>query len=609
VARPERGPRRSGRGSRRAVAPGPRAAAHRVASPPVTLLALQVADSGVLGNPNLRAAIALAIDRGALSNVIFQKQGEVTASLLPAALTGYSFLFPTARDLNKAHELRGGIAPPPLTMTVEGGGAMQLAAQRIALTCTRRASTCRWFRGRAQHADLVLRRLPLASTSRGCAGISAARRRGQAARVEQTALPPLSKWNMRFWRRNTLIPLLYLPRAYAVGGRVRDLRLAADGAPLLAGASHWRMHHEPADKSCFCCSRSPWRPPWPRWRGRCWCASARSLSSATSRRRRSSSASSSASFSTARPMWPRRWSAWPQASVCARMAFELASPATASPYLTEAGRWPRRRNSTFLRLSDPMENIVSSAQWPARFGYPEPAAAAGCPPATFLKREELPDGSTALGLFAVRAVRRSGTETAEPAGRRQAARPELSRRSACRAGNADWPLQRCVPNPSANPDGRSRQQHQPHSIPSADRPPPAKCWRGPLSISDRRRAQERPAVERNPLSDRPPRRQRERNGDSPQKRVRQRAGCAHGGHLARRHGRGAAAHPRHRLRRAGGGILLADSSACGSRRESRGPSSSWRARPKRWPRQLGDAVPDASRGRDEVACWRAASTT
>ena len=104
-----------------------------VASPPVTLLALQVADSGVLGNPNLRAAIALAIDRGALSNVIFQKQGEVTASLLPAALTGYSFLFPTDRDLNKAHELRGGLTPPPLTLTVEGDGAMQLAAQRIAL--------------------------------------------------------------------------------------------------------------------------------------------------------------------------------------------------------------------------------------------------------------------------------------------------------------------------------------------------------------------------------------------------------------------------------------------------------------------------------------------
>jgi ABC-type transport system substrate-binding protein len=36
-----------------------------IASPPVTLLALAVSDSGALGNPNLRAAIALAVDRSA----------------------------------------------------------------------------------------------------------------------------------------------------------------------------------------------------------------------------------------------------------------------------------------------------------------------------------------------------------------------------------------------------------------------------------------------------------------------------------------------------------------------------------------------------------------
>jgi hypothetical protein len=34
-----------------------------------------------------------------------------------------------------------------------------------------------------------------------------------------------------------IIPLLYLPRAYAVGGRVRDLWLSADGAPQLANTS------------------------------------------------------------------------------------------------------------------------------------------------------------------------------------------------------------------------------------------------------------------------------------------------------------------------------------------------------------------------------------
>ena len=66
-----------------------------------------------------REAVALAVDRAALYNVIFQKQGEMTASLLPNALTGYSFLFPKERDLARAQALRGGANGAPLTLTVE----------------------------------------------------------------------------------------------------------------------------------------------------------------------------------------------------------------------------------------------------------------------------------------------------------------------------------------------------------------------------------------------------------------------------------------------------------------------------------------------------------
>ena len=106
------------------------------------LLALQVSDNGTLANVKLRGAIAAAIDRSALYNVIFQKQGEVTASLLPQRMTGYSFLFPTERDLNKAHELRGGLTTGPLTLATEGDGAMQLAAQRIATESARGGIQC-----------------------------------------------------------------------------------------------------------------------------------------------------------------------------------------------------------------------------------------------------------------------------------------------------------------------------------------------------------------------------------------------------------------------------------------------------------------------------------
>jgi hypothetical protein len=209
-----------------------------VSSPPVTLLALQIADSGILGNPNLRAAIALAIDRSALSNVIFQKQGEVTASLLPNALTGYAFLFPTGRDLNKAHELRGGITPPPLTMTVEGDGAMQLAAQRIALNLHEAGFNVQVIgAGSGHRPDLVLRLLPLESSEPPAALESILRAAGQSALVGEQSLASTLKAEREVFTRNTLIPLLYLPQATAASSRVRDLRLGADGAPDLAGVS------------------------------------------------------------------------------------------------------------------------------------------------------------------------------------------------------------------------------------------------------------------------------------------------------------------------------------------------------------------------------------
>ncbi len=209
-----------------------------VASPPVTLVALTVSDSGALANPSLRASIALAVDRSALFNVIFQKQGEITASLLPAELTGYSFLFTADRDLNKAHELRGGVTPPPLTLSAEGGPAMQLAAQRIALNLRDAGFNVQLAAaGVPQHIDLTLRRLPLESNQPQPAMESILRAAGLAIPVLEITPAGLYKVEREILDAHMLIPLLYLPRAYAVSGRVRDLRLGPDGAPQLAGVS------------------------------------------------------------------------------------------------------------------------------------------------------------------------------------------------------------------------------------------------------------------------------------------------------------------------------------------------------------------------------------
>ncbi|HEX4284418.1 MAG TPA: ATP-binding protein [Terracidiphilus sp.] len=91
------------------------------------------------------------------------------------------------------------------------------------------------------------------------------------------------------------------------------------------------------------------------------------------------------------------------------MAFEIVQSGDAAPYLTESQTLAQQAQLDFLEIVGPDGNVISSAQWPARFGYPEPAAKeAG--QAAFLKREDLADGTSALGLFAVRAI-----QGAEPA--------------------------------------------------------------------------------------------------------------------------------------------------------------------------------------------------
>ena len=209
-----------------------------VVSPPVELLALEVSDTGALTNAVLRAAIAESVDRGALFNVIFQKQGEITASLLPQSLTGYAFLFPADRDLNKANELRGGLSAPPLTLAADGDGTMQLAAQRIALNLREAGFNVQVTNAHdAPHADLALRKLPLEGADPAAALETLLRGAGENVPVAGRNPNALYRAEHDVLDLKTLIPLLDLPRAWAIGSRVRDVRLRADGTPDLAGAS------------------------------------------------------------------------------------------------------------------------------------------------------------------------------------------------------------------------------------------------------------------------------------------------------------------------------------------------------------------------------------
>ncbi len=94
------------------------------------------------------------------------------------------------------------------------------------------------------------------------------------------------------------------------------------------------------------------------------------------------------------------------------MAVRLAQSGDASPFLNEAQTLAQDAQLDFLEIVGPDGNIVSSAQWPARFGYFEPIA--WVDQSTFLKTEDLPDGSSALGLFAYRAVGHAESSAGQP---------------------------------------------------------------------------------------------------------------------------------------------------------------------------------------------------
>ena len=73
------------------------------ASSPVRLLVLVF--GARIEDARIREALALAVDRTAIHNVLLQRQGEISGGLLPQWLSGYAFLFPAAQDAARARTL------------------------------------------------------------------------------------------------------------------------------------------------------------------------------------------------------------------------------------------------------------------------------------------------------------------------------------------------------------------------------------------------------------------------------------------------------------------------------------------------------------------------
>ncbi len=195
-------------------------------------------NSQLLQDVRMRQAISVAIDRNALLNVIFQRQGEVAAGILPNWMTGYDFLFATPQDTNLARDLRGQARQSGASIISyeAGDGIQQLLADRVVLNARDAGIAMQAVPRHADtQADLGLVRVSLASLNPGVAlqQITSSVLPGNASTAEADP-DPTFRAERDLLTSYRVIPLLYVPRAFAASPRLRNWTLHPDGAPDLA---------------------------------------------------------------------------------------------------------------------------------------------------------------------------------------------------------------------------------------------------------------------------------------------------------------------------------------------------------------------------------------
>jgi len=172
---------------------------HRIwSTSPIEVVSIDAAGT----TPQIRQALSLAIDRTSIVKVLLQGHGEAAGGLAPQWLSGYAFLFPVQTDLPKAKTLVGP-RPPQLTLSyVAGDTILRLIAERIAVNA---------------------RDIGLAVQPKSVAG----------AELRMTR-EPVQEWPNYDAERTAiedrkLIPVVHVPRLYAIHNRVRGWDEVHDG--------------------------------------------------------------------------------------------------------------------------------------------------------------------------------------------------------------------------------------------------------------------------------------------------------------------------------------------------------------------------------------------
>jgi hypothetical protein len=187
-------------------------------------------------DPRAREALALAVDRAAIFNVLLQRQGEISGALLPQWLSGYAFVFNAASDAAKARGLAAALPAPARSFSIFAeDAALRPIAERIALNA-RDAGLAVSLAPEAGAADVRLLEVRIAAADPARALAATAATLGLPAPPRADAPDALYDAERGLLEGFRVVPLFHLADVYGVAARVK-------GAPGISPLGEWRMEN------------------------------------------------------------------------------------------------------------------------------------------------------------------------------------------------------------------------------------------------------------------------------------------------------------------------------------------------------------------------------
>jgi peptide/nickel transport system substrate-binding protein len=183
----------------------------------------------------VREALALAVNRAAIHNVLLQGQGEISGALLPQWLSGYAFLFDKTADLPRARSLVSAASPAARSFTLGvGDPALRPVADRIALNARDAGLSVSVVPAGAADASLTEVRVVSRDAAHSLAAMAASLGLSAPPRADSPeALYAAEKSLLEAYR---VVPLFHLPDVYGVAPRLK-------AGPGISPLGEWRFEN------------------------------------------------------------------------------------------------------------------------------------------------------------------------------------------------------------------------------------------------------------------------------------------------------------------------------------------------------------------------------